>query len=271
MCALFGGFMQKDTKVQTTNLSEHILTDNSMGAGDNGVVLGGGSTFNYESNVSNDNAEIALGSINRQAEVAGMALGTAVNAQTLASGAIATIGAANWLQAGMAERNADAWENIFEVGSDAVTGAASDAMFLSDRSLGRALMFGESALIAAENANRAALNFSAEALLDSVRVADRAVDSAEFSLESSLSFAKSSQAGTQNFLDDVLSGVFGLVKSVANDAREESAATRDFAGAFVGDFYESQKSGDVQTLQMIAKYGAAVAFAGFAFWALRKS
>lgn len=269
--------MEKRTSVATTNLSEHILTDNSQGAGDNGVVLGGGSTFNFESSVESDSSEIALGAINRQAEVAGMALGTAVNAQTLAAHAVREMADGQALQVGLMDSTGQRWGDIFADAADvvnrsgaAIAGTASDAMFFNDRSLGRSLAFGEAALFSAENTSRDSLNFAADAMAESMRVSDRAVKASEQSLDSSLAFAKSSQAGTQNFVDDVLGGVFGLVKSVAADAREESAATRDFAGSFVGDFYESQKSGDVQTLQMIARYGAAVALVIGVVWMLRK-
>jgi hypothetical protein len=65
--------------------------------------------------------------------------------------------------------------------------------------------------------------------------------------------------------------VIRLVSDTAKSTQGESAATREFAGKFVGDFYESQKSGDVQTIQQAVKYGtAALAIIAIA-WAIKSN
>lgn len=323
------GIGNKSQTSETTNNANYDLTDASQGAGD-GSVVGGGDV-----NVTINNPA-SQSQIDASASLAGMALGTAVNAQTLAAQSLGVVVNGQTLQAYLADSNASLLKsandnaaktfqslatsqtNSLTAALDAATAAqrnsslyasqitdsvlsqsraaatlaantASDAIASNNRATSGALNFADSALIAvtnaernafafaddalisSTNANRAAFGFAGDALAGSLTSAGRSVATAENALDASLGFARTAQSANNNFLTDVLNGVFSLVKTASTNATSEAQATRDFAGQFVGDFYESQKSGDVQTLQQIAKV-VGVGLVAFALaWGVRGS
>jgi hypothetical protein len=294
---LFGGFMEKTLTTSTNNEANYNLTDSSQGAGDNGVVAGGDVSINITATDG--------GAIEGANTIAGQALGTAVNAQTLAAMSLGVVSQGIDLQAFLAGQTKDSFDKFAKETSaglktalDASTASqraatnfatqvsdsaiaaskdaarlaantASDAITSNNAATRGALTFADSALISVGNSNRQAFNFAGDALLSSLSASGRAVTSAENALDSSLSFARQSESSTKNFLDDVLSGVFSLDKTTSERAADEATATRDFAGEFVGDFYESQKSGDVQTLQQLTKTAGAVLAVFAIAWAFR--
>ena len=289
--------MEKTLTTSTNNTANYDLTDSSQGAGDNGVVAGGDISIQVTSTDG--------GAIEGANTIAGQALGTAVNAQTLAAMSLGVVSQGQSLQAYLADQQKASFDtfskqtaNSLQAALDAATASskasasyasqvadsalaasrasaqiaantAADAIASNNTATRGALTFADSALISVGNSNRQAFGFASDALLGSLSASGRAVTSAENALDSSLAFARQSETGTKNFLDDVLSGVFGLVRTTSERAADEANATRDFAGEFVGDFYESQKSGDVQTLQQLTKTAGAVLAVFAIAWALR--
>lgn len=327
-----GGLFEKTITQETTNLADYDLTDASANAGDGSLVTSGGSTVNITNTMQDGGA--TQGAV----DIAGMALGTAVNAQTLAAHAIAGSVISQQINADLAGGIGKTSENLFTTASDnqlaALTalgrqqtdalrdaldaakssqqaantfaanaaadaqamsraaisqaaGVASDALSSNERALMRSLGFADDSLIAVGNSQRQAFGFADTSLLavseaqrksfgfaesamaESVIANSRSVTTAENALDTALAFARQGEASNNSLLGDTLNSVLGLVKSTAIATQSEAEATRDFAGQFVGDFYESQKSGDVQTIQNIAKYAGVVGVALALAWALK--
>lgn len=276
-----GGIGNKDLQTTNQSTSEHNYTDQSLGAGDNSIVSQGGVSINIADSSGSGDAMY----------LASQALGVAVNGQTLqailqhgtsatldraiesnnASVAAAIAAAEKAARDASASASAAAADAISAANRSATTAAnaASDAIAANNRATANAIGFADTALASVNTANRSAFGFADSALTASLQSSNRAVTSAENALDSSLAFARQTDTSTKNLLDDVLSGVFGLVRTTSERAADEAQATREFAGQFVGDFYESQKSGDVQTLQMLTKTAGAVLAVIAVAWAIR--
>lgn len=185
------------------------------------------------------------------------------------SEALATSDAATRRATAAAEAAAAEAAAASRAASSAALGAADAAIASGDRARRDALGFGSDALQSIAAAQRASFGFAGDALSASISSGLRGVATAENALDASLSFARSTGGAANTLVSDALSSVIRLVSDTAKSTQAEAQATRDFAGEFVGDFYESQKSGDVQTIQNIAKYAGAVGIALALAWALR--
>jgi len=243
----------------------------------------------------NVSGAIANNAINQGANLAGQALGVVVNGQTLQqslANTTADVLLAN--NATTARALTSANDNATDVlraisreqtntfsellsssnrnaaAAAAVASNATDAAVASaNRATAGALGFGADSLAAVNTANRSAYGFAGDALAASLVSSGRAVTAAGDALDSSLSFTQRTNTAALDFLDNAFGDVLGLVKETAKSTQNEAAATRDFASSFVGDFYESQKSGDVQTIQQITKVIGVAAVAFALAWALR--
>lgn len=239
--------------------------------------------------------ETANNAVNWGGTLAGQALGVAVNSQTLqarlaentsdvllannATTARALTSAndnATTLLSSIVRQNGTTFSDLLDANNRSnqaaaavASNAADSAIASANRSSASALTFGGDALASINTNNRAAFGFGSDALGAALSSSNRAVTSANDSLDAALGFTRNTNAAALDFLDTSFGSVVKLVSDTAKSTQAEAQSTRDFAGKFVGDFYESQKSGDVQTLQQIAQVLGAVGVAVALAWALR--
>ena len=249
--SLFGS--NKPVTTTNTSTSNYDQEDNTVGAGDASIVAGHGGTVNQTS-ITNEVPDLAfvLGgeAIDANSRLAESALNTALGLSRETGDVLSRL-------------SGDASRNLLAT-VDANAAAASANTRLADSLVDRSLSYGERLSGDVLSGARDALEFGDAA-------SRRATDFSADALDGSLAFARVTNDKAFNFAGDSFAALVDVLGDAAKQSNEQATATRDFASQFVGDFYESQKSGDVQTLQKLTEVaGAVVAIVAIA-WALKSA